>query len=232
MDGPDFPAFIAQFDPTKTTIVTHNALFDCSILAWRYGFVPHRMLDTLGMARALRGHILPSLSLEVVARTLGLGEKGKTILKVKGMRRADIIAAGLWDEFKAYAIQDVELCAKIFFHLYPEFPAAERRFMDLVLRCAIQPSFHIDRKLLVEHLIELQKQKQALLTESGVEISDLMSTARFKEMLEDLGVVIEYKTTPTGRTAPAFAKTDAFMAALLEHEDPNVQALAAARLGY
>ena len=142
VDGPDFPAFIAQFDPAKTTTVTYNALFDNSILAWRYGFVPNRMLDAMGMARALRGHKLPGASLEVVARTLELGEKGKTLLKVKGMNRAQIIAAGLWPEFKDYALQDVDLCAKIFFHLYHEFPAEERRFMDLVLRCTIRAALH------------------------------------------------------------------------------------------
>ena len=232
VDGPDFAAFIGQFDPARTTTVTYNALFDNSILAWRYGFVPNRMLDAMGMARALRGHLLPGASLDVVTRVLDLGQKGKTLLKVKGMNRQQIIAAGLWPEYTAYALQDVELCAKIFLHLYPEFPAEERRFMDLVLRCAVQPTFIADTKLFTEHLAAVRAAKATLLTESGVGVADLMSTTRFKEMLEDLGVEIQYKTTSTGRTAPAFAKTDAFMEELSFHEDPQVQALAAARLGH
>jgi hypothetical protein len=32
-----------------------NAVFDNAILAWRYNFVPARMVDGLGMARALLG---------------------------------------------------------------------------------------------------------------------------------------------------------------------------------
>ena len=232
IDGPDFPAFLSQFDPQLTTTVTYNALFDNSILAWKYGFVPARMLDAMGMARALRGHILPGASLEVVARTLGLGEKGKTVLKVKGMRRQQIMAAGMWNEFKAYAVQDVELAAKIFFHLYHLFPPAERRFMDLVLRCAVEPRFVVNTKMFTEHLAEVRAIKQTLLQECGVGVDDLMSTDKFKAALEARSVKIEYKTNAKGKEIPAFAKTDAFMEALGQHDDPTVQALAAARLGH
>jgi DNA polymerase len=60
-----------------------------------------------------------------------------------------------------------------------------------------------------------------------------MSTQKFKEALEALGVTVETKTSlRTGKETPAFAKTDEFMAGLLDHEDPAVQALAAARLGF
>lgn len=232
IDGPDIAAYLSGFDPAKTTTVTFNALFDNSILAWRYGFVPARMLDAMGMARSLRGHILPSASLEAVSRTLGVGEKLGTLVKVKGMTRQQIIAAGLWNEFKKYAAQDVELCAKIFFNLYGEFPAAERRLMDLVLRCAVEPRFVGDQQLLASHLGEVQAQKSNLLKECGVAVSELMSTDKFKVALENRGVEIEYKTTPSGRTSPAFAKTDEFMASLADHADPVVQALAAARLGH
>jgi DNA polymerase len=232
IDGPDFPKFIAQFDPSKTTTVCYNALFDNSILAWRYGFVPARMIDAMGMARALCGHLLPRASLATVATTLGLGEKMGTLVKVKGLRRNQIIAAGLMDEFKAYSVQDVDLCAKIFYGLYHAMPQSERRLMDLVLRCAVQPRFVCDVPMLTEHLADVQASKANLLAESGVEVAHLMSTAKFKDALEACGVEIEYKITPTGRSSPAFAKTDSFMAGLLEHDDPAVQALAAARLGF
>src|SRR6516225_21755 len=33
--------------------ITHNALFDATILAWRYGIHPKILIDTMGMARAL-----------------------------------------------------------------------------------------------------------------------------------------------------------------------------------
>jgi len=80
IEGLDFPAWLEQFDPAITTTVTFNALFDNSILAWRYGFVPRMMLDSMGMARALRGHKLASFSLAKVGEFVGAGVKGNTLV--------------------------------------------------------------------------------------------------------------------------------------------------------
>jgi hypothetical protein len=232
IDGPDFPNFLATYDPAKTTTVTYNALFDNSILAWRYGFVPHTMIDAMGMARALLGHKLNSFSLNNIARHLGLGEKTGALIKVQGLRRADIMAAGLWQEFCAYAMQDNELAEGIFLKLYPEFPRSERRLMDMVLRCCIEPRFQCDAKLLEDHLVDVRAEKELLIASCGADKSILMSNPKFRIALEELGVEIEMKISPTtGKEAPAFARTDQFMEDLKEHFDPRVQALAAARLG-
>lgn len=233
VDGPDFPAYIAQFNPATTITCTFNALFDNSILAWRFGFVPALLLDAMGMARALCGHDLTSASLNAVASHLGLGVKGDALLKVKGMNREQIKAAGLWPQFAAYALQDLHLLVGIYDKLAPEFPPSERRVMDLVLRCTVQPKFRIDTALLVDHIEGLIKQKAELLAEAGVEKAELMSTAKFVTLLEQRGVVIETKPNTKGdKQIPALAKTDQFMADLLEHDDPVVQALVAARLGH
>lgn len=249
VDGPDFPKFIAQYDPHTTTTVAFNALFDNAILAWHYGFIPGRMIDTMGMARALRGHKLKhGSSLASVAKTMGFAEKGGTIAKVKGFRRTDIKEAGLWDEFSAYAMHDDELNAAIFYNLIREFPGAERRIMDLVLRCAVEPTFRIDTAMLTDHIKNVKAEKDDLLLEIGrqsdgeyffltpetkeVLIRRLQSSTLFRAELEKLGVEIDLKMSPGGNMIPAFAKTDDFMHELLEHEDPRVQALAAARLGH
>jgi DNA polymerase len=234
VDGPDFGDFLAGYDPTVTTTVTFNALFDNSILAWEYGFVPATMLDAMGMARALRGHELRhGASLAAVSKALGLPDKGDALVKVKGLTRAQIIALGLWNEFKNYALRDVENCAGIFQILLPEFPRSERRLMDLVLRCAIEPVFQLDVPMLKAHLDQVRLDKAALLTNCGLTDAVLLQSApKFKAALEALGVFVETKVTPSGRKAPAFAKTDQFMADLQEHPDPQVQALAAARLGF
>lgn len=232
VDGPDFGKFIAGYDPDDTVTVTFNSLFDNSILAWEYGWVPSLMIDSMGMARALRGHELTGASLAKVAPYLGLGEKGGDLVKVKGMNRQAIRDAGLWTNFCRYALQDNTLNAGIFFTLAPEFPKAERDVMDLVLRCAIEPTFRIDVDMLRKHLEGVKVEKAALLAQSGVELGELMSTAKFAKALTELGVTIEYKTSPTGNSIPAFAKTDQFMADLGEHVDIRVQAMAAARLGH
>jgi DNA polymerase len=85
--------------------------------------------------------------------------------------------------------------------------------------------------MLEEHLVQVKADKATLLASCGVDSTTLMSTAKFRKALEDMGVVIQTKITASGKETPAFAKTDKFMEELGEHPDPQVQALAAARLG-
>jgi hypothetical protein len=249
VDGPDFPAFLKQFDLAKTTTVTFNALFDNCILAWVYNWVPARMYCSMRLAAALRGHILPSVSLASVVKVLGLGEKGRTILDVKGKRRTEIMNdPALWQAFQAYANNDNHLNREIFKTLLPEFPAAERRVMDRVIRCAVEPAFHADTAMLREHLDDLEEQRAEALIAAGAPTTmaapdradkleafarELRSNDKFEEILKGLGIDVQYKpsaTDPT-RSIPAFAKTDEFMSDLQEHDDPLIQAIAAARLG-
>lgn len=231
--GPDFGAWLAQFDPAVTTTVTFNTLFDQSILAWKYGWVPHTMIDVMGMARALLGHELGSFSLRSIADYLHLGSKGHALANMKGKRLAQIVAEGLLPSFQQYAIQDNYLCEQIFLQLYPQFPWSERRLMDLVLRCCIEPRFHVDVPMLEQHLLDVQAAKAQLLVDANnVDPKIIMSTPKFKAALEARGVDVEMKVSPTtGKETPAFAKTDEFMEDLCEHSDPIVAAMAAARLG-
>jgi DNA polymerase family A len=232
----EIPAFLATYPADETICCSHNALFDMAILAWRYGWVAGLLQDTLGMVRSLRNYQRNSLG-EVVKQLFGRDSKGDTVGRVIGMHAQDIKNAGLWPAYQTYAMNDVRECAHIYFKLYPEFPAEERLVMDLVLRAAVQPVLHADVPLLNTHLEELRKRKTWLLRESGYDKACLMSTVQFKEALESLGVEIEVKVSPTGRSIPAFAKSDLFMSKLLEYdgsrnEDINyaVQTLAAARL--
>lgn len=249
VDGPDFAEYLSQFDPATTTTVTFNQLFDGCIFAWAYGFVPARMYCSMRMAAALRGHILPNVSLATVARVLGLGEKGNEIHNVKGMRRSEIMNDPvLWHSFQGYANNDNELNRKIFATLAPEFPHSERKIMDRVIRCAVEPRFLIDTKMLTEHLADLDTEKAENLIEAGAPTtmtdphrdekleefaSTLRSNDKFTKVLQDRGVdiVLKPSNTDPDRMIPAFAKTDEFMSDLQENPDPVVQALAIARLG-
>lgn len=233
VQGPDFPGWLSQFDPAVTTTVTFNSLFDNSILAWRHNFVPQTMIDVMGMARALLGHELAGFSLRDIADFLQLGAKGHALAKMDGLRREQIISMGLMPDFCDYAIQDNYLAEQIFLRLYPSFPWAERRLMDMVLRCCVEPRFQTDIPLLQAHLIDVQEAKQKLLEDANnVDPKIIMSTPKFKAELERLGVEVEMKISPsTGNETPAFAKTDEFMETLQDHADPVVAAMAAARIG-
>jgi DNA polymerase len=190
------------------------------------------MIDAMAMARSLLGHQLVRFSLDAISKHLGLGQKTGALAKVIGLRRNDIINAGLWSEFVAYANQDNDLCEGIFLRLYPEMPWSERRLMDMVLRCCICPRFVGDIGLLSQHLSDVKIEKAKLLENSNVDKIALMSAAKFSSALEALGVKVETKTSPTtGKLIPAIARTDAFMETLAEHPDVRVQALAAARIG-
>lgn len=244
VDAPTIPYLLSKFPPEITATVTFNSLFDNAILAWRYGYVPSLMLDAMGMAKAVIGHKLAhGSSLAAVSKVLGLPDKGTAIAKVKGMRRADILAKPwLWDELKSYALRDNDNCYGVFKKLIPDFPWSERRLMDMVLRCTVEPEFRLDTEVLSDHLKQTRERKRDLLKAinldyegimSGAVRNPLMSGAKFRTLLEERGVVIQMKRSPTGTgEVPAFAKTDQFMAELLEHDDPVVQALAEARLGF
>jgi DNA polymerase len=235
----DIPKFLEKYPPEQTIGCSHNALFDLAILAWRYGWVPGRMADTLGMVRALRNYKKNSLG-AVKKQLFGSDTKGDTLPKVKGLRAAGIKQAGLWGEFCTYAMNDVRDCFMIYGKLAKEFPMEEHRVMDLVLRAAVQPTLHADVPLLEKHLEDLRSRKARLLRECGFDKAALMSTHNFKTALEDLGVEIKHKTSPTGKWIPQFSKTDPFMEDLLYYANPAydddvnyaVQTLAAARLSH
>jgi DNA polymerase family A len=254
VDGPDFGQWLGQFSPETTATVTFNALFDNSILAWCYGWVPVLMLDSMNMARALRGHILPKLDLaSVCSGVLGVVHDKSVISKVINMRRADFYNGQnqeLWGKYCDYANADNERSRDIFKLLLPEFPHSERKLMDLVIRAAVQPRFMLDKPHLEKHLAGVRAQKVKLLEACGANFPDpdlygvphpdavkaevkrigLMSNVGFQTALENLGVKVVMKPGTNG-LIPAFAKTDQFMKDLQEHWDPNIQALACARLG-
>lgn len=240
VDGPDFQEWIDQYPPEDTTTVTFNALFDNAILSWRYGYVPHTMIDAMAMARTLLGHELNRFSLAHIAEHMGAPPKMTTINDVLAMRRADILSQPLlWEAFKRYAIHDNELCEMIFTKLYDRMPWSERRLMDMVLRCCVEPKFVVDTALLEGHIADVKEAKEQLMLAAGsVDKSTIMSSSKFQAALEALGVDIEYKDSPTAKDEygdpkriPAFSKTDEFMETLMNGDDPMVAALATARIG-
>jgi hypothetical protein len=233
----EIPSFLAQYPAAETVCCSFNALFDLSILGWKYGWVAGRMQDALGMTRALRSYQKYNLG-AVLEQLFGYNSKGDVIHKVAGLNIQGIKNAGLWPEYCTYAMNDVKSCANIYFKLLPEFPVEERQIMDLVLRAAIIPTLRVDTELLQTHLDELRQRKARLLRDCGYDKAALMSATQFQQALETLGVEVETKPGARG-PIPAFAKTDSFMQELLEYDrapdetiNYQVQALAAARLSF
>jgi DNA polymerase len=236
VDGPDFGHWLKDAKLDTAAVVSHNALFDMCILAWRYGTLPRLIVDTLGVSRAVLGHRLRSLSLSSVATHLGLGVKGTTVHNVIGMNREAIKAAGLWDSYCTYSAGDADLCEGIYGKLVRSglFPISELAIADMVMRCAIQPQFKLDQNALALHLNNVRQEKENLLARVSASKDDLMSNDKFAALLRAAGLDDPpTKVSPvTGKVGYAFAKTDKAFIELEDHPNPDVQALVAARAGH
>jgi DNA polymerase I-like protein with 3'-5' exonuclease and polymerase domains len=216
------------YDLPNNLVVAHNAVFDVAILSFIFDIKPKGIADTLSMARAIHGTEVGG-SLKALAEHYGLGVKGTEVLNALGKRRIDFTAEDL-AKYGEYCKNDVVLTMGLFEELSAGFPPIELRLIDLTIRMFTEPTLELHKPLLELHLREVQEKKEVFLKQFARE--DLMSNDLFSELLIERGVEPPTKISPaTGRETWAFAKTDEGFKALLEHENENVQLLAAARLG-
>jgi len=225
--------FLESFDFGSNLALAHNAMFDAAILSWHFDIHPKGWLDTLSMGRALHGTEVGG-SLAVLAKHYELGVKGDEVLNALGKRRADFTPTEL-ARYGEYCKNDVALTWRLFAAMSETFPKLELRLIDLTIRMFSEPVLQLDNKLLTNHLRQVQESKEALmgvLVVKGVTSDYLMSNPKFAVLLQAYGVEPPMKMSPTtGKETYAFSKTDEEFKALLEHENPDVQALVAARLG-
>ena len=222
--------FLNRYDWGTSFAVAHNAMFDASILTWRFGIRPMAWLDTLSMARAVHGTEVGG-SLAALVKHHGLGEKGTEVGEAIGKRRGDFSPSDL-DRYGAYCCNDVDLTYDLFNVLSKKFSRVEFKLVDITIRMFSDPVLRLDLPLLEQHLEEVKARKDKLLRAVQEDREALMSNQKFAELLKRCGVVPPTKISPTtGKETLALAKSDAAFTALAEHPDERVQALVAARLG-
>lgn len=220
--------FLDAYNFPDNLALAHNAMFDAAILNWHFGIRPRGWLDTLSMGRALHGTEVGG-SLSVLAQHYGLGVKGEEVINAKGKRRKDFEAEQL-ARYGAYCCNDVALTIALFKQLADNFPPSELRLIDLTVRMFSEPTLHLDRNRLGDHLIQVLSRKAELL--KGFNQDTLMSNPQFADLLRSLNVEPPMKVSPTtGKQTYAFSKTDEAFKELLEHPDIQVQTAVAARLG-
>jgi len=223
--------FLDQFDWGNCILVGQNTVFDAAILAWHFDIKPKRIADTMSMARAKYGATLSSVSLKSLAEFFGVGAKGDEVIHALGKRRLDFTSEEL-ARYGEYCVNDVELTYDIFCKMAPDFPQLEFKLIDLTIRMFTEPTLVLDKQVLIDHLTEVKDRKESLLKQALITKENLMSGPKLAETLMSLGVVPPMKVSPTtGKDTYAFAKNDEEFKALLEHENPIVQAIVAARLG-
>jgi DNA polymerase I-like protein with 3'-5' exonuclease and polymerase domains len=225
--------FLKSLDFSKCAVLCHNTMFDGAILSWKYGIKPKLWLDTLSMARPLHGAVVGG-SLDALTTYYGLGKKGNEVVNAMGKRRSEFSEQELMD-YGAYCTNDVELTYKLFKKLKQGFPVSELMVIDQTIRMYTEPTIELSKPLLEEHYKDVIKRKNELIIslpggENSIQL--LMSNDKFAQRLQMLGVDPPTKISPrTGKSTWAFSKTDKGMTDLLDHPDPQVQMLVAARLG-
>ena len=227
----DTALWLRQYPWEECLALAHNAPFDGAILNWRCGMRPKGWLDTLSMARALHGTEVGG-SLKVMAEFYQLGVKGDEVVAALGKHREDFTPEAM-QAYSQYCCNDTNLTYDLFKAMANEFPAGELRLIDLTVRMFTEPVLSLDTTVLKEHLQKVQEKKADLMAAlDGVGRDKLMSNEMLAGLLSDLGVEPPRKISPTTKKETwAFAKNDEGFKALLEHEDPRVQAIVAARLG-
>lgn len=211
--------------------VAHNAAFDMAIMNWRYGIRPRVIVDTLSMSRPITGLSVGG-SLRALGEYFGIGEKGTEVYNTQGKHRKDFTPEEL-ERYGRYCQQDVNLTYQLLQKLLPLSTAQEMYLIGLTIRMFTEPVLQLNSELLETHLEKVKADKQALLDSvAHGDRSAFMSNDKFAELLRAEGVEPPTKVSEkTGKTAYAFAKTDAGFQALLDHPNERVQALASARLG-
>ena len=252
--------WLVQFDLDNNAVIMHNAMFDASILAFHFGIYPKVILDTLAMARALHGATVGN-SLKRLAEYYGVGEKGTEVHNFIDYHRdtftpQELAAYGEYckqdvnltkqifdlmrSKFNQTELKLIDMTIRMYTE--PKF-MYDREFLVQHLK-EVQDKREgiindIARRLdFIE--VGISNPDEVVLDVLGPVTPErrdkalkvLRSNPKFAELLRSYGVEPPMKTSPaTGKDTYALAKTDEGMKALLEHENPDVQALAAARLG-
>jgi DNA polymerase len=240
----EIKTFLKGFDLEDSFALGHNMRFDAAILSWIFDIHPLGLFDTMSMGQILHG-LTESVSLANLSTFYGIGVKGTEVGDALGKHRLDFTSNEM-ASYAKYCINDVELTRQLFYKMKNKFTAPEMRLIDLTIRMFTEPKLELNKGLLIRHLHEVKEAKEKLLASVCVEsiglpsgqqrtIVDkeiLMSNPKFAELLIEQGVEPPTKISiTTGKETYAFAKTDEEFKNLLDHENPYVQALAAARIG-
>ena len=240
----EIKTFLKGFDFESNFALGHNMRFDAAILSWIFDIHPLGLFDTMSMGQILHG-LTESVSLANLSNFYGIGVKGTEVGDAIGKHRLDFTSVEM-ASYARYCINDVELTRQLFNKMKNKFTAPEMKLIDLTIRMFTEPKLELNKGLLIKHLHEVKEAKEKLLATVCVEAialpagadrtivgkEVLMSNPKFAELLIQQGVEPPMKiSATTGRPTYAFAKTDEQFKALLEHDNPYVQALAAARLG-
>lgn len=191
--------------------------FDALIFSEHYGFHPHRILDTICMARWCGLARLGRESHEALTEMLGHGKKKAGTVVSNGKRWPDDFTPEEQAFFKQYCADDTSQCAANAAAMLPYMTDDALRFMSITARMATEPMFELDEEMLEGYIRELdaaaEKSRQELLgmfhfPDMTSFLAAIRSSDRFAVMLRTLGVEPPMKVSEA-KTKTYFGKLQA-----------------------
>lgn len=191
--------------------------FDALIFSEHYGFHPHRILDTICMARWCGLARLGRESHEALTEMLGHGKKKAGTVVSNGKRWPDDFTPEEQAFFKQYCADDTSQCAANAAAMLPYMTDDALRFMSITARMATEPMFELDEEMLEGYIRELdaaaEKSRQELLgmfhfPDMTSFLAAIRSSDRFAVMLRALGVEPPMKVSEA-KTKTYFGKLQA-----------------------
>jgi DNA polymerase family A len=228
-DAREFRYIAKETDWSDVFLISHHSQFDHLVLSHHYDVHPAMSGCTLSMARLLLGNHI-GVSLDSVRAQFGFPPKITPYGLFEGKHWNELTLA-VQQQVAAGAIDEVDSIWKLFGILARDFPPEEFDVVDSTIKMFTQPELIGDSAVFAKVWQEEAARKQAMLDKLNLTAKDLGSDEVFASLLRARGVEPDTKTTEKGNTKFAFAKTDPFMEECLSDEDPEVRALAEARLG-
>lgn len=233
----EYAALFGRLGLANSACLAHNMQFDGLILSRHFPErFPARLLDTLGLAQAVLKPYHRSISLDsCLKHTKAPITKLGTVYNMVGRRLKSLSTSEL-AEYGKYCATDVEGTYWLFKRLAPEVPRSELDIIDLTLRMYLQPQFVLDHNILSGVLRDARQHKQDLMDSlpDGITRTQLSSNVQFAKLLEDHGVDVPMKISPTTNLPTyAFSKNDTGWKELEDDyaDDPVIGPMLAARLG-
>jgi len=230
----EVPHVLSEINWQRSILICQNMLFDGLILHDKFQIVPRFYVDTMLLARPVIAPIAQRVSLAKIGETLNLPtRKGQEVMNANGKWYNDFTPDEL-KRYGEYCKNDTEMTYSAFKRLVYFFTTTELQVIDSTLRMYLTPQLVLNAQVLAEHLHQVRYKKEWQLNNlpGGVTKEDLKSNQKFAKVLERFGIEPPTKISPAnGKVTFAFAKTDVDFKALTKHENPDVQAVMAARLG-
>lgn len=201
---------IHDIDWANSTVICHNTPFDGYILTQYYGVTPAYYVDTAAMSRG--ANPAQSARLKDVAERLFPNDptmrKGDELINAKGIYD---LPPDIEKEIAKYCIQDVDLTHAIYNKFMEWFPKTELDLIDLTTRMFCEPTLKIDRERLTKYYEQEFKNAEDMIAASGYTRKVLASNQQFSQVIEDLGIVVPTKPSPSNpdKKIPALGKNDA-----------------------